>query len=855
MSILSILRDEKLVSESLSPLLFGKGRSAPINNPMAYPMLAHSICIFYASAIQARIVKNASLGSLTVEQYLKNDRLSKTINDIWKTGEYDLSKKSTVFSFLHDCSETDALKDMFDTRYERAREEESAAFEKFMDHGRTTNIGAAEDSFLDLIRYLKSLSAMEIDITKQVLTLNGEIIPYTPFLSFSNDVLYMTSSASRGEQNGFMELSQFRFYQNPESHNRTIQFNLNSDEKNILFTRAMNINPNWYKREEYLDNCTFVVNLADVLSQLIIFDIHECHGIQGHINKKIQKYFVGTDLIKTTSDIKTKIRADGSAEVNGVKNDHYLQNLFMGYIIKYGAYRTTYALIYDDDPFNEETHADYSKINYYRMMNKLVEIIYENELSSIENPEEALNMYRNNIKAHIDKLAEIIPQMTPAYKKRVAEIYAEQRTNCIMYLLGSTTEAFIDQERILSIQDYCDMVEFRTLGLPEIVYKLVEFLIRFYSNITGVSAEVEKDLSPPEYMEMFREFCEKCEGNERLEKWTGRRHICDIAQLNDFVDESKKIKSWDSDGFTRITEDYIFVSYNRKDSEFINGFVEQWRREGYNIVFDRGTIRNGDNWKSKVYNTIKDKHCKGVFVFLSKNSIDRETIKFELDSAFEIETMRRKENTLDNYNFVIAVNMHPENNLEWIAEELYNQDANSKEFKSIVSIKGKFDDSDVFIPHDSNFDYSIREELNKRLSLHDKTVDFDTVSDDERLILSFILFLKSGEYVDYEEDNQELIKRICEGDGDFVYRCVYPLVITVDERRIKRDKITIIGYEILNGKKQNKIRDKTMITSDNLVDNDYYCIPNLKSCGECGEWISNPLLVTPEEVMKWKSNF
>jgi len=211
----------------------------------------------------------------------------------------------------------------------------------------------------------------------------------------------------------------------------------------------------------------------------------------------------------------------------------------------------------------------------------------------------------------------------------------------------------------------------------------------------------------------------------------------------------------------------------------------------------------------------------------------------------------------DASSFIVPVNLHPDGDLEWIRKAIQSAHEKSKikEFENICDMSEHITKNTIFYsPNDAEFDNNIRKTLDKRLNSTIKIVDYETVSDSEALMLSFILFMKSGMKIKYSKENKDTIDRICKGEGNFVYRCIYPLVISVDETRIKRDRITIIGYDILNGKKQEMIKNKTMITSKNLTADDYYCIPNLKSCGECGEWISNPLLILPEDVIKWKES-
>lgn len=849
---------EHLISPSLEPYLFGNrgARSAPIRQFQTFPKLAHSICMFYAAVIQARIMSEALKTGLTITEYLKNDRVSKTLKGVWSDGSYDLSRATTVFSFLYDCSSLALLSDMFDEDYESARSDASEDYISSLEGKKQIDVVSVQANFLKLLRYLKSLSTMELKPEKGVVVINGSPIFFKPFMFIKSGSVFITSRANRGERNGLLELSIFPYFKSFDSAMKIYQLDVKSRERYNFFCKAMEINPEWYKREEYLGNCAFVVNLSDILSKLLIYNIHVVHGKEGHIQKYLSYYFEGTDLENDSRNIPIKIQADGSSIIDGERNQFALQNLLIGFIIKYGAYHTTYCVMFDNDPYNEEDHKEYSKINYRNMMDKMVELLITMNISPVANPESVLDHYRDVIEYHVDKVKEIIPERSLPFRKRVAEIYAEQRTNCIMNLLGSDSQIFLDQEDILSIQDYYDMVEYRNNTLSSVMYDVTKFLVRFYMDITGKTIDVPKDLTPDKYVRIFHEFCKSCEDNPLMESKIGRKHLCNNYDLSDLLDEATSISDWSPGEGGQVTKDYFFVSYCHEDSTIVKAAVREWKSRGYNIVYDKDVLHQGQSWRTEVVKTLLNPQCKGAFVFLSERSIIKEPVRYEIEQILHIGSKRELNNLSEDneFPFLVPINMHPDKSLDWMTDTKYRLEPESQDFSNADFIRRQFPNDILCIKYDENFIEESSNVLKERLSAKTSVVDYESVTPAEKFVLSYLAFLKTGTKHVFDPSTHEIFEKICEGKDPNIYRCIYPLLISVDEKRVKRDKITIIGFDILNGKRHSKNKGKVMITSSALTENDYFCIPNIKSSGECGEWISNPYLISSEVIRNWQEN-
>ena len=74
-----------------------------------------------------------------------------------------------------------------------------------------------------------------------------------------------------------------------------------------------------------------------------------------------------------------------------------------------------------------------------------------------------------------------------------------------------------------------------------------------------------------------------------------------------------------------------FVSYSRKDSEFVLDLVEQLRKAGVELWLDQRDIKVGQPWDDELSKALED--CAGVLVVLSPDAVDSEIVKNEIAKA------------------------------------------------------------------------------------------------------------------------------------------------------------------------------------------------------------------------------
>ena len=76
---------------------------------------------------------------------------------------------------------------------------------------------------------------------------------------------------------------------------------------------------------------------------------------------------------------------------------------------------------------------------------------------------------------------------------------------------------------------------------------------------------------------------------------------------------------------------FIFISYSRKDSQFISTITARLHRTGYEIWVDMGNIEGGQLWRESIVEAISS--CQVFLILLSPHSVTSKNVRKELDLA------------------------------------------------------------------------------------------------------------------------------------------------------------------------------------------------------------------------------
>jgi len=74
----------------------------------------------------------------------------------------------------------------------------------------------------------------------------------------------------------------------------------------------------------------------------------------------------------------------------------------------------------------------------------------------------------------------------------------------------------------------------------------------------------------------------------------------------------------------------LFLSYSRRDTEYVSSLVESLRKQGFDVWFDKN-IRTGTDWDSTIEEEIKK--ADALVLVLSQTSVDSDNVKDEMSYA------------------------------------------------------------------------------------------------------------------------------------------------------------------------------------------------------------------------------
>lgn len=851
MDLPSEIEKRNLVSQSLFKLLLGDpdDYEAPILQTLSLPKLMYDICIFYSSLIQMRLTNLAISKTTTVYSFCGNGT-KRMLSSMWN-GDDKISSEMVVFSFLVDCIREDVDPEAFCESSITSIRDSGEIYDRFLKISSVWNIEEYKTRFISLLESLPLLSTTEIDVEEQKIRFNDqEWVDMMPFMFIMNNHLFLTSSVSAGEQNNQIALNLYECNcpdEDPDEN--VVRVTVYNNEYMTMLCSAFELKTVWYDQEEYLGNCTFVVRLSEVLASAVQEDIASAVGIQMDIMPYVRDYFTNS-AIRASLD-----KYHFGIDHNGVcgDNNYALQNIFMGLIVMHGAFYTTHDLVLvgvnlgntSCVPSPTDT-TDRSYADSEALFLKIIDVIKAKGYSTLD-VQECVDECMNDIETHLDQLKGIVPVNTRAFQIRADHIHAEHMSRCILQLLGVDRDnLFTDQETMLSIHDFLDMIHNRNADIPSIFRRVISFVIKFYSTVTGIYREVPNDCTPADAVRILRDYCIEVSDNRRLTDAIGR-NICDTRILDKYIRNLEMIDSWNGDGVRMIPNRYFMISYAHNDSEFVKETVRKLREQGYNIHIDEDRFDIGDHWKHRFISEINNENCVGVLAFLSKTSVRRKSIAYELQSSDNY-SKNRGLSPEDAYRFVIHINMEKTPISDWMGKLVFSSDARmTDEWMNANECMEYLNRDKIFIDADDSLIRNLEPVLRSRTSGGIKEPDIKTMNPAELAAESFLTFLKTGRFLWL--NNKSIIEHASLTiDASDINHCVFPLLLSVKETRIKRDSITILSYDLLNGKSGKDSVNRVMLSSSNILADDYYCIPNIKSCGECGEWMANPLLVSFNEI-------
>ena len=79
----------------------------------------------------------------------------------------------------------------------------------------------------------------------------------------------------------------------------------------------------------------------------------------------------------------------------------------------------------------------------------------------------------------------------------------------------------------------------------------------------------------------------------------------------------------------KLFKKQVFISYARKDKEYVESFIKNGQNRGFEIFVDETDKQPGSNWKERILDKIH--YSDAAFLFISKNSLREDSPIRELE--------------------------------------------------------------------------------------------------------------------------------------------------------------------------------------------------------------------------------
>lgn len=877
------LIDENLISPSLSNLVFSTDvlkRGSRLKEEMLIAT-SYRICEIYAALVHAYVVGKAINLGTTVDA-LEYKHISQKIIDFWNT---DISKKfndMSPLSFLFDAIRDNEPR-WFTPDAESLLSEVRNIYGKYSHGVPIGNKDQKDDPYSikpeklkRLLRALPLFKTTVVDEESLKFIFSDEknvfSIKCTPFVGYWNEEKKITvgrdtdyvnldeeppneSYVLVGVKKGRDEMH-LRFEilvldglrdDKKQLVTMTIQNSLNSEYLRMVCA-AVKHPVEWSPLKQTQCDLSFLKTLTAAVSRTLIsfWNSEETYIEPGIITveSKLRKMFIGSELQNAIGE-------------NVKIEEKELVNIFYELFINYGIFKTMYALFLDLGDWQ------YGK----KLFDAYFEILKEDVLT-----EESVSRYKEEcsecIKDHLKKLIAIVPETSrKALKCRKCAIFAEWRAYYALKAAGlHADKLFTEQESIQSIDDYYYMIKNSSTQLADDLRDVMTMLIGFYEALLSASIPFDEDKfhkdmwkarndveqnSLDELLDIFKSIVVNSEkNNEALEQYAGRSRVCDPIRLERFLTPVRKyLKAAETKKDSQSdARDQIFISYAHKDAVAVERYIKSWVDQGLHIYQDKERFQTGDDWLERAKEFIHSPNCKVVVVFLSENSVVSDAVACEIETAAASSEIKYISDT-NKDRFILPINLcaeksvldylHKRRSLDSKHGGFLRGDATVAERIAKVITAHKLQ-KEVYDSRDK-----ILEEIKERLAIEcDGELDCDqrNYNELEFSVASLYAFLKFGD--DFRGCRKEEIDDVFKTQRINGKTCIFPLVTAVKETKIKRDNITLMGYEIIGNKETGASTTNYILSADHLRQDDYYCLPNCSTTALDCSWMVEPFLVS-----------
>lgn len=852
------LLDEGLLSPSMSNVIFSTDPYIR-HDQLKHNVLIHTsyrICLVYSALIQAYVIGQAIRKGVRVDE-LPYTKTSQKILEFWspKSTASFKNTESNIFSLLFDAindGDTEMFAPCATTSIAKIRNE----YVMYSNPKHNYKHRLTDEDLKELLRALPLLQTTTIDGTNFKFIFSSQKgsfdIKCTPFIGFWNieraksvehetdcgcAIVAVKTGADRGELRVELAL----FDENPSIQTKTVRYSANNEYLRMV-CNAVRCPFEWSPADNYHCDLAFLRTLTSTSASVLetYWKNSPRHKIRAgrSIAGNLRRMFIGTDL------------RDAISETDKIMIED-LENAFYGLFIKHGIFKTMYALFLD---LEDLTH-DYSHELFGLFMKQLNTLTDE---SRAKYQQEC----REHIDEHIAKLEKIIPGGTTPFLHRSQAIYAEWMAYAVLKATGlQADKLFPEVENIRSIDDFYYMIKNSSTKLTEDLRDVLITLISFYEALLHGTIPFDENLfqrklwqtkrelislSVEDLANRFKSTVERSEGNEILEQFIGRSIICDPKQL-DYVLDSVLNELHNVQAVREHRRKRIFVSYAHEDKQAVRKIADEWKAKGIDLYIDERELEAGDNWEVEVRNAIDSPDCRRVIVFLSKKAILKDAVSWEIGYAKNASKKRFPDDESRQNKFIVAVNLEEEDLNSYLETATYfdgenDQRLTTEQQRAAKKISKIITEAVLHIKFPDEMPL-LEDNIHSALEAKDDGTEVDDRKDFNDLeleVANFYAFLKIGSGYEYQErDKVDLFFKEAAHSKD----CVFPLVTSVKETKIKRDNIALVGYEIIGNKENNEGITNYILSSKHLSPDDYYCLPNSKTTGDRCSWMVEPFLI------------
>lgn len=879
MNFLVRLTDSGLIHPSLLPILFGdllddEDYWYEIDNDI--PRISRDVLLLYMGLIQAYCFARAHDRNVTLRELDVPKRILDEIENIWKV---DCPDVFTSFGYLSSYLKKGT--DAYDPHFfgKDAKEWVSWAFQIYTslsseddeneDTGRQFySADSYRNNFLKLLASLPLLrntrfvrETMKFEFVLPEGTMSVKVSPFITFLNFEAGPIgepvdavttncYILTSVFKGDKNDELFFDTMRINETgSEMDKRKICRQVQTNENLMLLCKTAGLETQWYSPEDCWCDLKFLNKMVDATEQVLL----------AYCGVDRKEFRMGFDIRERLLDI---LMDTDLYSVLSERRHIYVQDLnyiLFDLFLSEGLFKTVQCILINPPQASEAT----SRKMFELYLKSLADFNHIRE-EQIKGYTEACD---NRIKTALEKLSHIIPAESAVYKKRELEIRAEWKTFYILQAAGiQANNLFADVESFLSIDDFYDMIGNSYTSLELDLMNILRMLCVFYGALLlnkvpfdeeKYYADAEKiaprySLSTNTLASLFDQFiriAEQAEASSTVEELLGRKGfgLNRLEYLN-YCRKQILAPERGANELPRKSTGYgIFISYAHEDYDLVKPIVDRWRKLGYSFFFDETDIHCGQSWIKIAEAAMDNTECKMVVAFVSRNSVQKSAVAHEIEHAAYISAKKFPNDPEKQSRFIVPVNLESEGIHIYLPELVHTAPDVFPSFQRSAARKiyEHMPRESVFITYDTasaeSFDSDIRHMYEAMAFSDGRVVTSKQMQD--RFVLAvanFYAFLKFG---GHSFQSQNSIDSYFNNENADFSECIFPIVASVKEARIKRDHIAIVGYEMIRGKGRKKSQISHILTSRTLEVNDYYCIPKYRNSGEYRNWMVEPLLI------------